>query len=152
MPEPILLDRFRNDAYNQNQIINDKLDFLIGEMRDMKQDIRALDKKIENVRTELKSDINKLDEKIENVRTELKSDINKLDEKIDNVRTESKSDINKLDEKIDNVRTDLKTEIDKNHAELKNEINTARWQIVGVVVAQICFVGAIVWAVVSAVK
>ena len=134
MAEPILLDRYRDNAYNQNQIINDKLDFLIGEMRDMKQDIRALDKKIENVRAELKSDINKLDEKINDVRTEFKSDINKLDEKIDNVRTE------------------LKSEIDKNHAELETEVNTARWQIVGVVVAQICSIGAIIWAVVSAVK
>ena len=134
MAEPILLDRFRNDSYNQNQIINDKLDFLIGEMRDMKQDIRALDKKIETVRTELKADIDKVDEKIDNVET-------------------------RLDKKIDNVRTELKTYIDNNHAEvkaeinlIKNEITTSRWQIFGVVVAQICSIGAIVWAIVSAVK
>ena len=116
MAEPILLDRYRDNTYNQNQIINDKLDFLIGEMRDMKQDIRALDKKIDNVRTELKSDISK------------------------------------VDEKIDNVRTELKTEFDKNHAEIKEEISNARWQIFVVMVGAVCSVGAVVCAVVSALK
>ena len=120
MAEPILLDRFRDNTYSQNQILNDKLDLLIGEMRDMKQDIRALDKKIEAVRTELKAEI-------ADVRTELKAE-------------------------IADVRKELKAEIDKNHAEFKSEINTARWQVVGVVIAQICSIGAITWAVVSALK
>ncbi len=116
MAEPILLDRYRDNTYNQNQIINDKLDFLIGEMRDMKQDIRALDKKVESVRTELKGDIGR------------------------------------LDEKIDGVHTELKSEIDKNHAEIKEEISNARWQIFVVIVGAVCSVGAVVCAVVSAVK
>ena len=131
MAEPILLDRFRDNTYSQNQILNDKLDLLIGEMRDMKQDIRALDKKIETVETNL-------DKKIEAVRTELKAEIA-------DVRTELKAE-------IADVRTELKAEIDKNHAEFKSEINTARWQVVGVVIAQICSIGAITWAVVSALK
>ena|GEM_PF-2237687 len=116
MAEPILLDRFRDNSYSQNQIINDKLDFLIGEMRDMKQDIRALDKKIDDTRKELKGDIDKLDKKIGDVRTELKAEI-----------------------------TDVRKEF-------KAEMHTARWQVIGVVIAQICSIGAIVWAVVSAVK
>ena len=127
MAEPILLDRYRDNTYNQNQIINDKLDFLIGEMRDMKQDIRALDKKIDNVRTELKSDISKVDEKIDNVET-------------------------RLDKKIDTVRTELKAEIADVRTEFKAEMHTARWQVIGVVVAQICSIGAITWAIVSALK
>ena len=134
MAEPILLDRYRDNTYNQNQIINDKLDFLIGEMRDMKQDIRALDKKIDNVQKELKNDISKVDEKIDSVES-------KLDKKIDNVRTELKADISKVDKKIDNVRT-----------EFKAEMHTARWQVIGVVVAQICSIGAITWAIISALK
>ena len=109
MAEPILLDRYRDNAYNQNQIINDKLDFLIGEMRDMKQDIRALDKKIEEVRKESKAEISDL-------------------------------------------RTELKGEISDLRKEFKAEMHTARWQVIGVVIAQICSIGAIVWAVVSAVK
>ena len=120
MAEPILLDRFRNDSYQQNQIINDKLDFLIGEMRDMKQDIRALDKKIDNVQSTL-------DKKIADVRTELKAE-------------------------IADVRKELKYEMDKNHTEFKHELNTARWQVVGIVIAQICSIGAITWAIVSALK
>ena len=127
MAEPILLDRYRDNTYNQNQIINDKLDFLIGEMRDMKQDIRALDKKIDNVRTELKTDISKVDEKIDSVES-------------------------KLDKKIDTVRTELKAEIADVRTEFKAEMHTARWQVIGVVVAQICSIGAITWAIVSALK
>ena len=127
MAEPILLDRYRDNTYNQNQIINYKLDFLIGEMRDMKQDIRALDKKIDNVRTELKSDISKVDEKIDSVES-------------------------KLDKKIDTVRTELKAEIADVRTEFKAEMHTARWQVIGVVVAQICSIGAITWAIVSALK
>ena len=101
MAEPILLDRYRDNAYNQNQIINDKLDFLIGEMRDMKQDIRALDKKIEEVRKESKAEISDL-------------------------------------------RTELKGEISDLRKEFKAEMHTARWQVIGVVIAQICSIGAIV--------
>ena len=127
MAEPILLDRFRNDSYQQNQIINDKLDFLIGEMRDMKQDIRALDKKIDSVQKELKTDISKVDEKVENVES-------------------------RLDKKIENVRTELKTEIAGVRTEFKAEMHTARWQVIGVVIAQICSIGAIAWAIVSALK
>ena len=127
MAEPILLDRYRDNTYNQNQIINDKLDFLIGEMRDMKQDIRALDKKIDSVQKELKTDISKVDEKVENVES-------------------------RLDKKIENVRTELKTEIADVRTEFKAEMHTARWQVIGVVVAQICSIGAITWAIVSALK
>ena len=127
MAEPILLDRYRDNTYNQNQIINDKLDFLIGEMRDMKQDIRALDKKIDNVQKELKNDISKVDEKIDSVES-------------------------KLDKKIDTVRTELKAEIADVRTEFKAEMHTARWQVIGVVVAQICSIGAITWAIVSALK
>mgnify|MGYP003571431547 CR=1 FL=1 len=112
MAEPILLDRYRDNTYAQTQAINDKLDFVIAEMRDIKQEMRDM-----------------------------------------------KNDIRTLDAKIDKTRTELKDEIDKNRAELKEEIssvrselNTARWQIFGVVVAQICSIGAIVWAIVSALK
>lgn len=126
MAEPILLDRYRDNSYNQNQIINDKLDFLIGEMRDMKQDIRALDKKIDDTRKELKGDIYNLDKKIEDVRKELKDEIT-------------------------DVRKEFKAEVADARKEFKSEIHTARWQVVGIVVAQICSISAVIWAVVSAV-
>lgn len=130
MAEPILLDRFRDISYSQNQLINDKLDLLIGEVREMKKDIR-----------EVNSRVDKLDEKIDGTREELKGDINKLDTKIGEVEK-------KLDAKIDQTHAELKGDI----TEIKQEIRTTRWQAFGVVVAQICSIGAIVWGIVSALK
>ena len=112
MAKPILLDSFKDGSYSQTQLINDKLDFLIGEFREVKQDIRDMNARID-----------------------------KLDTKIDDVEK-------KLNAKIDQNRTELKGDI----TEIKQEIRTTRWQAFGVVVAQICSIGAIVWAVVSALK
>lgn len=123
MAKPILLDRFKEGSYSQTQLINDKLDLLIGEVREMKKDVR-----------------------------EVNSRVDKLDEKIDRTREELKGDINKLDVKVDNVEKKLDAKIDKNYTEVKQMINTARWQVFGIVVAQVCSISAIVWAIVSALK
>ena len=121
MAKPILLDRFRSDSTNA------KLDLLIDEVRDMKQDIRDINARID-----------KLDDKIDGVEESLNDKIDKLDEK--------------FDKKIEDTRKELKAEIDKNRTELMQEIGTARWQVIGVIVGQVLAVGAIVWAIVSALK
>lgn len=123
MAEPILLDRFRDNSYSQTQLINDKLDFLIGEVREMKKDIRDINARID-----------KLDTKIDDVDK-------RLDAKIDGVEE-------KLNAKIDQTRAELKNDV----SEIKQEIRTTRWQAFGVVVAQVCSIGAIVWGIVSALK
>ena len=149
MAEPILLDRFRESSYSQAQLTNDKLDFLIAEIRDMKQNIRVLDEKIDQTRKELKSEISatraELKSEIDKNRIELKSEIDNLDQKIEDVRKE-------LKDEISDVRKELKNEIIDASKDFKAEVQTSRWQIISVVVAQLCSVCAIVWAVVSAVK
>lgn len=126
MAEPILLDRFRDNSYTQNQLINDKLDFIIGEVRDMKQSIRDT-----HVR------IDKLDEKMD-----------KLDGRITETRKELKADSAQLDGRIDK----LEGKMDKIETEIKAEFRTARWQVIGLVAAQLVGIGAIIFAAVSALK
>ena len=95
---------------------------------------RKLDFVIDEMR-DMRKDIRTINSRIDHVEE-------KLDRKIENVRTELKDD-------IENVRKELKGDIESTRSEFKEEVKTARWQLTGIIITQICSIGAIVWAVAS---
>ncbi len=122
MANKILVNRF-GEPYPTNQDINAKLDVLIDIFGELKTDVEGLKKDV----TELKTDVKGLKKDV----TELKTDVALL-----------KKDVERLDKKIDKVEENNKADI----AEIKAEINSARWQVIAVVVAVVVMVAAIVSA------
>ena len=87
-----------------------------------KQDIKELELKTEQTRTDLQRDIKGLDLKIEQVKTDLQKDIKGLDLKIEQVKTDLQRDIKGLDLKIEQVKASLQSKIEQFKTDLQRDI------------------------------
>ena len=72
---------------NVKQIIQD---LIIPEFRALSAEIKRLDEKVENVRSEFEEKFKRLDEKIESIRNEFEANFRRIDSEIDLLKEEIK--------------------------------------------------------------
>ena len=146
MSKKILFNRF-GEPYQPNQNINAKLDTLIDIVSDIKTDVSGL----KNDVAELKTDVSGLKNDVAELKTDvsgLKNDVAELKTDVSGLKNdvaELKTDVSALKENFVGLRKDVEN-TKSAIVEIKADINSARWQVIVLVIAVVAMVAAIISA------
>jgi outer membrane murein-binding lipoprotein Lpp len=108
----------------------------------LRQDVHALDQKVDRFREELSSRIDALDQKVDRFREELSSRIDALDRKVDRFREELVAHILALDQKVDRFREELSSRIDALDQKFSRQFAWLTGILVTALLAMLGIVGA----------